>query len=317
MKTKHLISISDLDISDITDILKTTFKLKKFQKEGKEYTPLSFKTLAMIFAKPSTRTRVSFETGIFQLGGSAIFLRGKELQMGRGETIADTARILSRYVHGIMIRTFDHKDVLEFAKYSTIPVINGLTDLEHPCQILGDIYTIIEKKLETSSLSNLRISDLKNLKVVFVGDGNNIVNSLMLLCAKLGMNLTVITPQGYEPNKKIYQNSLDISVKTGATISLSNKIEDIKNADIAYTDVWISMGQEAEREKRLNAFKGYQINKALLSKAKPDCLIMHCLPAHRGEEVTDDVIEGENSIVFDQAENRLHIQKAIMVLLMS
>ncbi|HAM38216.1 MAG: ornithine carbamoyltransferase [Elusimicrobia bacterium RIFOXYC2_FULL_34_12] len=315
MKTKHLISISDLEISDIIDIFKTTYKIKKLQKQGKKYTPLSLKTLAMIFAKPSTRTRVSFETGMFQLGGLAIFLRGKELQMGRGETIADTARILSRYVHGIMIRTFDHKDVIEFAKYSTVPVINGLTDLEHPCQILGDVYTIIEKKLEIKN-GKFRIEYLKNLKIVFVGDGNNIVNSLMLLCAKLGINLTVITPKGYEPDKNIYNNASNIAKKTGALISLSNKIEDIKNADIAYTDVWISMGQEAEREKRLNDFAGFQINRDLLSKAKSDCMVMHCLPAHRGEEITNDIIEGKNSIVFEQAENRLHIQKAIMLLLM-
>jgi ornithine carbamoyltransferase len=315
MKTKHLISIADLEKEDIFEIFEKTEELKSIHKSGQKYMPLSDKTLAMIFAKPSTRTRVSFETGMYQLGGSAIFLRGQELQMGRGETIADTARILSRYVDGVMIRTFDQKDVLEFAKFSTVPIINGLTDSEHPCQVLGDVFTIIEHKLNGKKLK-LKINDLKNLKIVFIGDGNNVVNSLILLCAKLGINLTVITPKGYEPNGKIYKDAIKISKKSGANIIFSNNPKDVKDADVVYTDVWTSMGQEKEREKRLCVFKPYQVNKLLLSKAKPGCLIMHCLPAHRGEEITTNVIEGKNSVVFDQAENRLHIQKAIMVLLM-
>ncbi|MDD5688171.1 MAG: ornithine carbamoyltransferase [Elusimicrobia bacterium] len=315
MKAKHLISITDLEKADILEIFKVADYLKNKQKQKKRYIPLLGQTLAMIFAKPSTRTRVSFETGMFQLGGIAIFLRGKELQMGRGETIADTARILSSYVDGIMIRTYEHKDLLEFAKYSAVPIINGLTDLEHPCQVLSDVYTIIEQKLNVRK-SAFKTGDLAKLKVVFIGDGNNVLNSLMLLCAKLCMNFTVITPSGYEPKKDVTNNAIDISVKSGAKIVISNNPEDVKDADVIYTDVWTSMGQESERDKRLAVFKPYQVNKVLLSKAKADCLIMHCLPAHRGEEITEEVIEGKNSIVFHQAENRLHVQKAIMVLLM-
>ena len=320
MKTKHLISISDLEKEDILEILETAKNLKKksvavcrsnsnrLMKQARHFRPLQGKTLAMIFSKPSTRTRVSFETGIYQLGGLGLFLSGQELQLGRGETIADTARTLSKYVSGVMMRTFNHNDVVEFAKYSTVPVINGLTDLEHPCQALGDIFTIIEKKSQ--------INKLKNLRFVFVGDGNNVVNSLMLLCAKLSMTFTVVSPSGYEPSKNIFKMTENISKKTGALINVSNNIKDVAGADVIYTDVWTSMGQESEREKRLSIFRPYQVNSSLLSRAKPDCIVMHCLPAKRGEEITDDVIDSKKSVVFDQAENRLHIQKAIMFLLM-
>lgn len=314
MKTKHLISISDLDKTDILEIFETARDLKSKQKQGKKYTPLEGKTLAMIFSKPSTRTRVSFETGIYQLGGLGLFLSGQELQLRRGETIADTARTLSRYVDGVMIRTFNHKDVEELADYSTVPVINGLTDLEHPCQALGDVFTIIEHKLKIKKDAplKLKIDELKNLKFIYIGDGNNVANSLMLLCAKLSMNFTIITPAGYEPDKNIFNSAKEIS----SGIKLSNEVSDSSAADVIYTDVWTSMGKEEEKEKRISVFKPYQVNGSLLSKSKPDCIVMHCLPAKRGEEITNDVIDGKNSVVFDQAENRLHIQKAIMSLLM-
>ncbi|MBN1383705.1 MAG: ornithine carbamoyltransferase [Elusimicrobia bacterium] len=309
MKAKNLISISDLTKEDIIEIFSTTKLLKKKQKEGDKYTPLKRKTLAMIFAKPSTRTRVSFEVGMFQLGGLAFFLSGQDLQLKRGESIADTAKTLSRYVNGIMIRTFKHKDAEDLVNYSTIPVINGLTDLEHPCQALCDVFTIVEKKGQ--------IDTLNKLKFVYIGDGNNVTNSLMLICAKLSIPFTAITPKGYEPDKNIYKQAMEISKTTGAKPVLSDNPEDVKNADILYTDVWASMGKEAEREKRINIFKTYQINASLLSRAKSDCLVMHCLPAKRGEEITDEVIDSKNSVVFDQAENRLHVQKAVMFLLMS
>lgn len=318
MKTKHLISISDLIKEDILEIFSTAKLLKKKQKEGDKYTPLKGKTLAMIFAKPSTRTRVSFEAGMFQLGGLAFFLSGQDLQLGRGETIADTARTLSRYVDGIMIRTFKHKDAEDLVKYATVPVINGLTDLEHPCQAMGDVFTIIEKKSEVGSRkSEADLEKLKNLKFAFIGDGNNVANSLVLLCAKLSMNFAVITPTGYEPDKNICREAQEISKTSGAKLIFSNDPADIKDSDIVYTDVWASMGKESEREKRAGIFKAYQVNGALLSNAKSGCIVMHCLPAKRGEEITDEVIDGKNSAVFDQAENRLHVQKAIMLLLMS
>jgi len=280
---------------------------------------LEGKTLAMIFQKPSTRTRVSFEVAMFQLGGHAIFLSGQELQLKRGETVADTSRTLSRYVDAVMIRANRHQDIVEFAKYSSVPVINGLSDLEHPCQVLGDVFTILEKKLEIkpSVPEKLQIEKLKDLKVVFVGDGNNISNSLMLLCSILGMNLVVCTPSGYEPDKNIYSKAIEISKLTKAKIELSNDPQTaVVDADFIYTDVWTSMGKEEERERRKQVFRTYQINKELLQKTNKDTKILHCLPAVRGEEVTDEVIDGPQSIVFDQAENRLHIQKAILLYLM-
>jgi ornithine carbamoyltransferase len=280
---------------------------------------LEGKTLAMIFQKPSTRTRVSFEVAMFQLGGHAIFLSGQELQLKRGETVADTSRTLSRYVDAVMIRANRHQDIVEFAKYSSVPVINGLSDLEHPCQVLGDVFTILEKKLEIkpSVPEKLQIEKLKDLKIVFVGDGNNISNSLMLLCSILGMNLVVCTPSGYEPDKNIYSKAIEISKLTKAKIELSNDPQTaVVDADFIYTDVWTSMGKEEERERRKQVFRTYQINKELLQKTNKDTKILHCLPAVRGEEVTDEVIDGPQSIVFDQAENRLHIQKAILLYLM-
>jgi len=316
MKTKHLVSINDLNKDDVIQIFKTTETIKNKQKKKEEYVPLAGKTLAMIFSKPSTRTRVSFEVGIYQLGGLGLFMSGQDLQLRRGETIGDTARTLSRYVDGIMIRTFEHKDVEELAKYGTIPVINGLTDIEHPCQVLGDVFTILEHKGTGKTVED-RIDSMKKLKVVFIGDGNNVSNSLMLLCAKLSMNLTIISPTGYKNDPVIYENAMKDAHASNAKIDLSSDIEDVKKADVLYTDVWASMGKDAEREHRLKVFKPYQVNAPLMSKTNSDCIVLHCLPAHRGEEITNDVIDSKYSVVFDEAENRLHVQKAIMVILMS
>ena len=315
MKTKHVISISDLTREEIGEIFSVTEDLKTKVKRGEKYTPLSGKTLAMIFSKPSTRTRVSFEVGIYQLGGLGLFLSGQEMQLRRGETIGDTARTLSRYVDGIMIRTFDHKDVEDLAKYGSVPVINGLTDLEHPCQALGDIFTVIEHKSGGKTM-NERMEGLKKLKMVYIGDGNNVANSLMLLCAKLSMNFTVIHPAGYEPDNAIKERAEELARATGGKITLTGEMSAVSGADVIYTDVWASMGKDAEKEERVKMFKPYQINAGVMKSVKRDCVVMHCLPAHRGEEITDEVIDSANSIVFDEAENRLHVQKAIMLLLM-
>ncbi len=281
-----LLSIKDLSNEQIGKIFDLTADLKK--------TPLNKtlqgKTVAMIFEKPSTRTRVSFEVGVYQLGGHAVLLSDATVQLGRRESIADVARTLSRYVNGIVIRTFEHEKVLELAKYSSVPVINALSDHSHPCQALADVYTIMEKK-----------GDIKGLNVVFVGDGNNVSRSLNVLAKKSGMNFYLCCPKGYELE--------DCEI-------LHDPKEAAKMADVLYTDVWTSMGQEKESAKRKKAFKNYQLNKELLSHAKKDVLVMHCLPAHRGEEITDDVIDSGSSIVFDQAENRLHAQKAVMMILM-
>jgi ornithine carbamoyltransferase len=265
------------------------------------------KTLGMIFAKPSTRTRVSFEAAMTQLGGHAIYLGISDLQLGRGETIADTARTLSRYLDGIMARLFEHGDIVELARYSSVPVINGLTDLHHPCQTLADLLTIREHK-----------GKLRGLKLAWVGDGNNVCNSLLLGCSLVGMNISAACPRGYEPPAAIRKHARANASKSGSKVEIMvNPEQAVTGADIVYTDVWISMGQEAEREKRLRDFKGYQVNSKLLAKAKHDAIFMHCLPAHRGEEVTEEVIDGPCSVVFNQAENRLHAQKAVLVSLLT
>ena len=306
MKGKDLISIHDLSLEEVEQILDTAHILKMKNKLGEIYHPLQGKTLGMIFQKSSTRTRISFEVGIFQLGGQGLFLSANDLQLKRGETIADTARTLSRYLDGIMIRTFDNQDVIDLAHYSSVPVINGLTDLLHPCQVLADLFTIREKK-----------QCLKGLKLVYIGDGNNMAHSLMFGGAKAGMHVVICAPEGFEPDPEITRLSKLDAAKTGAQISIMHKpLEAAQGADILYTDVWTSMGQEAEQKQRLEAFKGYQINKELIEKAKEDVLVMHCLPAHRDEEITDEAMEGPHSVVFDQAENRLHVQKAIMALVM-
>jgi ornithine carbamoyltransferase len=306
MKHKDLISIVDLTPKEINQIFKLTKKLKKLHKKKKDHLLLLDKTLAMIFQKPSTRTRVSFEAGMYHLGGYALFLSAQDLQLRRGETIKDTAKTLSRYVDGIMIRTYDHQDVEDLAKYGTIPVINGLSDLLHPCQVLSDLYTIKEKK-----------GRLKKLKVAYVGDGNNVANSWCYGAAKMGIELSLACPSHHQPNEEVVKRASGEAMISGAKINiLEDPSQGVKDVDVIYTDVWASMGKEQEAAERRSIFCPYQVNEELVSKAKKDCIVMHCLPAHRGEEITDGVMDGPHSVVFDQAENRLHVQKAILVLLM-
>ncbi|MEM4187720.1 MAG: ornithine carbamoyltransferase [Candidatus Hadarchaeum sp.] len=305
MKGRNLLAIHDLSAGEIESILNLAEKLKKETKEGKVHEILHGKTLGMIFAKPSTRTRVSFETGMTQLGGHAIYLGTNDLQLGRGETIADTARTLSRYVDAIMARLFKHHDAEELAKYSCVPVINGLTDLHHPCQALGDLMTIREK-----------FGKLKGLNVAWIGDGNNVCVSLMEGCSLMGANFHAACPSGYEPPAEIVNWSKNSAAKSGGFVEIQNDPEKVvKNADVIYTDVWVSMGQEEESKKRMEIFKKYQVNLNLVKKAKPTVIVMHCLPAHRGQEITDEVIDGPHSAVWDQAENRMHAQKALLVAL--
>ena len=307
MQGKDLLSIHELTTEEVYKILDLAVDLKAKQKAGIEHHLLKGKTLGMIFEKSSTRTRVSFEVGMYQLGGNALFLSSNDLQIGRGEPIKDTARVLSRYVDGIMIRTFSHDGIIELAQYADIPIINGLTDLLHPCQALTDLLTIKEHK-----------GELKGLKLAYVGDGNNMANSLMYGAAKVGMDIAIATPKGYEPNAKVIANAKADATLTGATVTVTNDIKTaVAAADVVYTDVWASMGQEAEQKARLAIFKEYQVNQQLMDSAKNDAIVMHCLPAHRGEEITEDVLEGNQSVVFDEAENRLHVQKAIMALLMA
>lgn len=303
---KHLISLHHLKIEDIENILNLAEKLKKQLKEGTPHKILSGKTLGMIFTKSSTRTRVSFEVGMYQLGGYPLFLSSNDIQLGRGETIHDTAQVLSRYVDGIMIRTFKQSDVDGLAKYGSIPVINGLTDLMHPCQILADLFTVYEHK-----------KTLKGLKMAYVGDGNNIAHSLLHGCAKTGMDIYVASPKGYQCSSEIVEEALEDAKVSGSNIVLTeDPVEAITDADVVYTDTWISMGQEDEKEERIKTFMPYQVNSSLFAKAKEDAIFLHCLPAYRDFEVTEDVIDGPNSVVFDEAENRLHVQKAVMALLM-
>jgi ornithine carbamoyltransferase len=274
--------------------------------KGEPHQLLAGKTLGMIFSKPSTRTRVSFEVGIYQLGGIGMYFGPNDLQLKKSESIPDTAKVLSRYLDGIMIRTFEHQDVIDLAKYGTIPVINGLTDLLHPCQVLADLFTIFEKK-----------KILKGLKLAYIGDGNNMAHSLLHGCSKVGMNISIASPKGYKPKKQIVENALLNAEYTGSKIEiLDDPVRAVKNADIIYTDVWASMGQEGESDKRKKIFKNYQVNTKLVKNAKEDYLFMHCLPAHRGDEVIDEIADSPNSVIFDEAENRLHVQKAIMALVM-
>jgi len=308
---RDLVSILDLSSDEIVNILRSAKELKE-RKRIKQ--TLKGKVLGMVFQKPSTRTRVSFEVAMYQLGGYGLFLNAQDLQLSRGETIQDMAKVLSKYLDGIVVRAYSHQDVVELAKESTIPVINGLSDLLHPCQVLADIFTIAEKK---GKLSHLSCKALSGIEVAFVGDGNNVANSWINGTARLGMKLVISTPPGYEPDKKILEGGLKLAKATGADIKVLHEPgEAVKKADVIYTDVWVSMGMEKEREERLKVFKPYQVNERLISKAKKDVLVMHCLPAHRGEEITDDVLDGPNSIVFDQAENRLHVQKAILEFLL-
>ena len=301
---KDLISIKDLSPSEIESIFLLTDKVKKNKTEFSK--ALAGKTLALIFQKPSNRTRVSFEVGMYQLGGNSIYLSPGEINLGIRESIADVARTISRYVDAIVLRTFEHKNVLEMAKYASIPVINGLSDFSHPCQALADIYTIREK-----------LKKLKGVTLVYVGDGNNVCNSLLFACSKMGMNINVGSPKGYEPQKNVLAEAEEFARQNSASVNLFNDpFEAAKNADVLYTDVWTSMGQEEEARARKEIFQDFQINKDLLKIAKKNALIMHCLPAHRGEEITDEVIESPNSVVFDEAENRMHVQKAILIKLL-
>jgi ornithine carbamoyltransferase len=301
--SSHLLSIADLSYSDIISLLDTASDLKEKRKRGKTSDELKNKTLAMLFEKSSTRTRISFEVAMTELGGHAIYLNYKDAQLGRGESVADTARVMSRYVHAIMARVYKHKTVTELCENGTVPVINGLSDLEHPCQLLADLLTIREYK-----------GKFKGLNFAWIGDGNNVCNSAMLACAITGMKMTVACPEGYEPNAEILVKAREL----GGTINITRDIlKAAKNADILSTDVWVSMGDEEEYDQRLRDFKPYQINSKLLEQAKHDVMVLHCLPAHRGEEITGEVVDGPNSAVFDQAENRLHIQKALLLKLLS
>lgn len=296
---RHLVSIVDLTSEELEDILKLAEKLKEERYKGRITDYLKNKSLAMIFELPSTRTRISFEVAMTDLGGHALYLNWNDLQLGRGEPIKDTARVLSRYVHAVMMRVRRHETILEFAKYSTVPVINGLSDLEHPCQVVADLMTIREYK-----------GDLRHVRLAWIGDGNNVCNSLILSSALTGMEIVVCTPKGYEPRKEIVEKALEMGAKLEFE---SDPIRAVEGSDVIYTDVWVSMGQERERKKRLKAFTGYQVSQEVVESAKTNVVVMHCLPAHRGEEISEEVLEGEHSIVFDQAENRLHAQKAILL----
>jgi len=307
MMAKRLLSMQDLSPKEIEAILDKAEELKQKLRRGEPHELLRGKTLAMIFEKASTRTRVSFETAMTHLGGHAIYLGVNDIHLGRGETIADTARILSRYVDGIAARLFKHEDVIELARHSSVPVINGLTDLHHPVQTLADLLTILEKK-----------GKLKGLKVAWVGDGNNVCNSLMLGCSLVGLNFSAACPRGYEPPTEITKQARENAKKSGSKIEITNDPpKSVTKADVVYTDVFVSMGQESEREQRMRDFKGFRVDSKLLANAKKDVIFMHCLPAHRGEEVTGDVIDGPRSVIWDQAENKLHAQKAILVLLLA
>ncbi len=298
---KHLLKLSDLTPEEIVNILDIADQLKYEKKNGIPHKHLEGKSLGMIFEKSSTRTRVSFEVGMYELGGNALFLSSNDLQIGRGEPVEDTARVLSRFLDGIMIRTFEQKEVEDLAKYGSIPVINGLTDYCHPCQVLADLMTIREHK-----------GTLKNLKMCFVGDGNNMANSLMVGCIKMGIEFAIACPNGYEPDSEL----MKWASENGKFTCTPDLMLAAKDADILVTDVWASMGQEGEAAMRKKIFADYQINSALMSVAKPDAMVLHCLPAHRGEEITAEVLEAHADEIFDEAENRLHAQKAVLVALM-
>ena len=308
LKGKDLISIHDLSADEVFEILDCAANLKVMQKNNIPHQYLKGKTLGMIFEKSSTRTRVSFEVGIFQLGGTGLFLSNKDLQLGRGEPIKDTARVLSRYLNGIMIRTYGHDRILELAKFADIPVINGLSDLLHPCQVLTDLLTIREHKGK----------NFRSLKMAYVGDGNNMTNSYLYGAAKVGMHLAVATPANYKPNAEVFENALSDAEETKAELTWTeNPVDAVKDADIIATDTWASMGQEAEHDERKKIFAPYQVNRELLKHASKNAIVLHCLPAYRGEEITDEVFENNAHVIFEEAENRLHTQKAIMALTMA
>lgn len=301
---RDFISIADYTRDEIQELFQITLDLKKKTREGVTNHLCKGKTMAMIFAKPSARTRISFETGMYQLGGYALYLAPSDIGIGTREAVKDIARVVSRYNDIIMARLFDHKHILELAQYATVPVINGLTDYNHPCQIMADIFTVLEHR-----------GSLDNLKITYVGDGNNVANSWINLSAKLPMRLVICSPSGYEPDAATVQYAQQ--QKLSEISIIQDPVQAVKNADVVYTDVWASMGQEGESERRKKVFKDYQVNSQLLKQAKPEAVVMHCLPAHRGDEITDEVIDGSHSIVIDQAENRMHVQKAIIVKLLS
>lgn len=306
LRGRDFISIHDFEAADINYILEVGLELKREQKQGIAHPLLAGKTLGMIFQKSSTRTRVAFEVGMYQLGGHALFLSPKDIQLGRGETVKDTALVLSRMLDGIMIRTFAHDEVLELAHWASIPVINGLTDLLHPTQVIGDLMTIQEHK-----------GSLQGLKLVFIGDGNNVAHELFYGAAKVGMHMTCACPLGFEPDATVLAQARQDAQATGSRLEVVESPWDaIKGADVVYTDVWASMGQEGEAEEKEKKFLVYQINQALLKEANPGAIVMHCLPAKRGKEITDEVMDGPQSVVFDESENRLHAHKAIMALVM-
>ncbi len=306
LKGRDFISIHDFNEAEIAYILEVGLELKKEQKKGIAHPILAGKTLGMIFQKASTRTRVAFEVGMYQLGGHALFLSPRDIQIGRGESVKDTSLVLSRMVDGIMIRTFAHEEVVEMARWSSVPIINGLTDLLHPTQIIGDMMTILEHK-----------GGLKGLKLAFIGDGNNVAHSLLFGGAKVGMDVTIACPAGFEPDSEVLQLARQDALVTGAQLEVTESPwEAVKGADVIYTDVWASMGQEGEAETKEKKFMQYQVNQALLNAANPGAIVMHCLPAKRGKEITDEVMDGPQSVVFDESENRLHAHKAIMALVM-
>jgi ornithine carbamoyltransferase len=305
MAQRHFLSLKDWSREEIELLFEMSAAIKASPESYAS--ALAGRSLAMIFQKPSTRTRVSFEVGMFQLGGQALFLGASDIQLHRGETVADTARVLSRYVHGIMARVFAHQDVLDLARHGSVPVINGLSDLLHPCQALADYFTLRERR-----------GDLAGLKMAYVGDGNNVAHELMFGAVKLGMRFAIGCPKGYEPNPLIHKSAVREAQKMGSPLPqvTSNPREAVAGADAVYTDVWASMGQEAEANERLAAFRGYEVTPEVMAAAAPQAVFMHCLPAHRGEEVAAEVIDGPQSVVFDEAENRLHCQKAILVTLL-
>ncbi|KAF6567454.1 MULTISPECIES: ornithine carbamoyltransferase [Paenibacillus] len=306
LKGRDFLELDDYSPEEIQYLIDLAIEIKRKHKNGEAYQPLKGKTLGLIFEKSSTRTRVSFEVGMYQLGGHALFLSKNDIQLGRGEPISDMAQVMSRYLDGIMIRTFGHDNVVELARYASVPVINGLSDLAHPCQVLADYQTLYEQK-----------GKLKGLKLAYIGDGNNMAHSLLIGGAKLGVHVSIASPAGYEPDPSVVAVSREIAKQTGSEIVITQSPQEaVKDADAIYTDVWASMGFEEEQKERELAFADFQVNEELVKLAKPDYLFLHCLPAHRGEEVSAGVIDGPNSVIFDEAENRLHAQKALLVALM-
>ena len=300
---KDILTLLDLAGEDFEVLFKRAIELKQMYKNGVKDRPLTGKTLGLIFDKPSTRTRLSFEAAMVQLGGTPIFISAKDTQIARNEPVRDTARVLSRYLDGLVIRTYSQEFLKEFAEFTDIPVINALTDLFHPCQVLSDIMTVKEYK-----------SDYKNVKIAWVGDGNNVAHSWINAAAVLGLNLVLACPDGYSPNKDVMEMALDRGV--GNIVVTSDPVEAVKNADVIYTDVWASMGQEKEQDRRKSVFEAFQVDRTLVKNAAKDVIVMHCLPAHRGEEISENVLEGPNSVVWDQSENKLHMHKAILEVLL-